>query len=515
MKKAIIYCRVSTKKQEKWVSLESQEEYCRNFCQNNNWQVIWVFKEAYSWKTTRPILEEAMNNAKQNNVDYFVIFDIDRFSREGFSVYEKIKRDLEKSQIYLRDSKNIIKEAWYIYKNDLVDMTKYNWNRDDSWEIAEVFVTTYAKTEWNKILQRTIPPAIQLEQQWYQVRWPKYWFKNKKIKINWNKKATIQVPEEPYYSWLIEIFESRAKWILSDKEIVDILNSKGAHKKNWNPLDVRFILSTIQNPIYAWVLITEWTWHNPIATAYPMLPIELFNQANRGKVFITKNINGIFVEKNIDFRKKMTKETKESFLFQWLLKYENRAMTPYITKKNKYYRSGRNCIPPFNISENKLIMIFENILDWYIISEAKKAEIENFAQEFIKSEKKNVQENIKNIKKEIEKIKTENKEIIKKWIKGLISDSIMSELLEENKNNIIEKEKLLKREIIISEIEESKVVELSKFLLNTKELWEKSNLYQKRELIKLIVVELQFTQKKELKIVETQLFKLLNNSFFL
>ena len=91
----------------------------------------------------------------------------------------------------------------------------------------------------------------------------------------------------------------------------------------------------------------------------------------------------------------------------------------------------------------------------------------------------------------------------------------MSELLEENKNNIIEKEKLLKREIIISEIEESKVVELSKFLLNTKELWEKSNLYQKRELIKLIVVELQFTQKKELKIVETQLFKLLNNSFFL
>jgi len=52
-----------------------------------------------------------MNNAKQNNVDYFVIFDIDRFSREGFSVYEKIKRDLEKSKIYLRDSKNIIKEA--------------------------------------------------------------------------------------------------------------------------------------------------------------------------------------------------------------------------------------------------------------------------------------------------------------------------------------------------------------------------------------------------------------------
>lgn len=51
MNKAIIYCRVSTKKQLKdWTSLDNQEKACRNYCKNNNIKVVWVFREAFSWK---------------------------------------------------------------------------------------------------------------------------------------------------------------------------------------------------------------------------------------------------------------------------------------------------------------------------------------------------------------------------------------------------------------------------------------------------------------------------------
>ena len=390
MKTAIIYCRVSTKKQEKdGFSLESQEETCRNFCKQNWWQVYWVYKEAYSWKTSRPILNEAIYNAKENKVNYFVIFDIDRFSREWVGIYQEIKKDLERSKITLRDSKNIIKEAWYIYKNDLVDMTKYSWNKDDSSEIAEVFVATYAKTEWNKILQRTIPAAIKKEQEWYQVRWARYWFKNKRIREKLTDKSkVIQVPEEPYYSWILEFFETRAKWILKDREIIEILNSKWAHKKrSLKPLDLRYMLKRLQDPIYAGFNYSKWTGWKLIKTNYEMFPIELWNQANKWKFFISKIWEDYILEKNINLKVKMREEEKDEFLFQWVLNYEWRALTPYIKKWHKYYRSWRN-LPPLNISENKLITIFESVLVDFTEKEEKFSKFEDFIKEFIENEKK-------------------------------------------------------------------------------------------------------------------------------
>ena len=55
------------------------------------------------------------------------------------------------------------------------------------------------------------------------------------------------------------------------------------------------------------------------------------------------------------------------------------------------------------------------------------------------------------------------------------------------------------------------MVELAKFLLNSKEIWQKANKFQKKELLRMIVVELSLTKEKELIIAETKLFKLFKN----
>ena len=186
MKTAIIYNRVSTKKQlNDWASLENQEKACREFCKNNDIKVIWVYKEAFTWKKkSRPIFNEAINNAKENNVDFFVVFDIDRFSREWYWAYTDIKTDLYKSWIELRDSKNIIQWNNIVIKNDIIDMKQYEWNIENSSEYAEVMMSTQAKIEWKKIIQRTIPREIELEQMWYKVRQANFWYENKKIKTS-------------------------------------------------------------------------------------------------------------------------------------------------------------------------------------------------------------------------------------------------------------------------------------------------------------------------------------------
>jgi DNA invertase Pin-like site-specific DNA recombinase len=44
-----------------------------------------VYAEAFTGKKTdRPKFNQAIQQAIENKVNYFVIFDIDRFSREGY-----------------------------------------------------------------------------------------------------------------------------------------------------------------------------------------------------------------------------------------------------------------------------------------------------------------------------------------------------------------------------------------------------------------------------------------------
>jgi len=85
MKKAVIYCRVSTTKQEKdWDSLDNQEKACRFFCEKENIEVVWdAYKDTFTWKQKdRPEFNKAIWTAIIEQIDYFIVFDIDRFSRE-------------------------------------------------------------------------------------------------------------------------------------------------------------------------------------------------------------------------------------------------------------------------------------------------------------------------------------------------------------------------------------------------------------------------------------------------
>jgi len=293
MKKAVIYCRVSTSKQENnWDSLNWQERACRTYCKNNSIQVVGVYKEAFTWKKKRrPIFNEAINNAKENRVEYFIVFDIDRFSREWYWAYSELKEDLYNSWIVLKDSKNIIWDRNIVMKNSIVNMEQYKWNTESSSQYAEVMIATQAEIEWKKIIQRTIPREIELEQLWYHVRQSNLWYMNSKIKTQYWK-VTIQVKHPIEWKWIEEIFESRAKWHLTDEEIVENVNLKWFTSKRWNPLTVKQLQMFIKMPIYAWIISSKWTWNKPIKTAYEsLIDIDLWNTANRWKITIVETDN--------------------------------------------------------------------------------------------------------------------------------------------------------------------------------------------------------------------------------
>ena len=287
-KTALIYCRVSTTKQlNDWESLDNQEQACRTYCNKNNIQVIGVFKEAFTWKqSNRPVFNEAKKNAIKNKVNYFLVFDIDRFSREWYWAYTELKEKLYSRWIQLQDSKGVIWENQIVMENAIVDMSKYKWNIENKSEMAEMVYSAQAKIEWNKIIQRTIPREIQLEQEWYVVRQSHYGYINKKI-TTFSGRKTIQVEHPIEWQWVIEMFENRARWSLTDKEIVEELNLKWCKKRTGKELDVKYMQEIIVKPVYAGVISTKWTWNKAIRTPYEWLvSIDIWNKANRWKIKI-------------------------------------------------------------------------------------------------------------------------------------------------------------------------------------------------------------------------------------
>lgn len=296
-KTAIIYCRVSTTKQEnKWDSIKQQEYECKKYCKEKKISVLWVFKETYTWKVIeRPIFNAAIENAIENKINYFVIFDIDRFTREWYWSYSNIKNKLREHNIKLRDTKNIIWEERVVIKNDLYDMSAYKWNFENPTEMSEMVHAAQWKIEWNKIVQRTITKEIRLEQAWYHPRSSNFWFMLEKVKSDKFNFAKIQVKHPLEWNWIEFMFKERAKWQLNDKEIVKQVNlmwclkRKNIKVKNDIPMDIKYMQELIKKPIYAWIKVAKWNNNQPMIQKYPwLISIDIWNKANRGKKKIIK-----------------------------------------------------------------------------------------------------------------------------------------------------------------------------------------------------------------------------------
>jgi site-specific DNA recombinase len=93
-RKAILYIRVSTDEQaEKGHSLAHQEDRLRNYCLNNNIEVVALFKEDFSAKTfERPEVYKLLAFLKKNKeaAELLLFLKWDRFSRNASEAYSMI-----------------------------------------------------------------------------------------------------------------------------------------------------------------------------------------------------------------------------------------------------------------------------------------------------------------------------------------------------------------------------------------------------------------------------------------
>lgn len=89
MKKAFIYCRVSTDKQE----TERQINDLRKYCLNNDFEIVGVLEEEISATKSIKAREHIIEEVKKSKAEYFIAQDISRFSRNvkvGLELKDKL-----------------------------------------------------------------------------------------------------------------------------------------------------------------------------------------------------------------------------------------------------------------------------------------------------------------------------------------------------------------------------------------------------------------------------------------
>ncbi len=91
MKRAFVYCRVSTEEQsgDDRHSLPIQEERCREYAERKDWRVVKIRKDALSGRNAkRPGYQELLKDIETGEIDVVIVYRLDRLSRNVRDVYD-------------------------------------------------------------------------------------------------------------------------------------------------------------------------------------------------------------------------------------------------------------------------------------------------------------------------------------------------------------------------------------------------------------------------------------------
>jgi hypothetical protein len=314
--------RVSTDKQfQEGESIETQRRKVEFVARRERIDVVRFFIEHYSGrKTDRRILDELFTFLDENrDIDSVIVGDIDRFTRGGTEIYLQLKRRLRELSVRLVDTTGIIQPE----RNRLEHLgVEYQWSIESPSHYAEIFMAEKARAEASDILTRTIGQQIQLTRDGYQCRAPNFGYQNQKIVTDDGKKKTIMVPHDTEAPWIIRMFELKADGSWRDDAICEAINAMGYRSRSMNifdketrrvvgqtggkPLEVKQLNRYINKTIYCGIRCEQWNQDQPVlAPIEPLVPIDLFNRANRGKLKVTHSRDGTLavVEDREDYAK--------------------------------------------------------------------------------------------------------------------------------------------------------------------------------------------------------------------
>ncbi|RUS63672.1 hypothetical protein EGN72_03245 [Pseudorhodobacter sp. E13] len=377
--------RVSTDKQfQEGESIETQRRKVEFVARRERIDIVRYFIEHYSGrKSDRRILDELFEFLSENrDIDAVIVGDIDRFTRGGTEIYLALKRQLRELNVRLVDTTGIIQPE----RNRLEHLgVEYQWSIESPSHYAEIFMAEKARAEASDILTRTIGQQIQLTRDGYQCRAANFGYRNRKITTEDGKKKTILVPHELEGPWIVRMFELKAEGGWRDDAICEAINAMGYQSRPTNiyDKDTRRVLGQtrqkqlcpkqlnryISRLIYCGVRCERWNQDKPVlAPIEPLISIDLFNRANRGKVRIKQHKDGS-LEISEDRETYVSRRHNPEFLLRHVVTCPECAR-PLVASRSKgksgnyfgYYHCSRGH-RYFGVNKNEFEKTVANYLD--------------------------------------------------------------------------------------------------------------------------------------------------------
>jgi hypothetical protein len=191
---------------------------------------------------------------------------------------------------------------------------EYKWSVYSPTKKAEILEAERANDEIRDIMSRMIGAEIRYARMGYWVRRAPFGCVNEKIETQ-NGKRCILTPHPTEGPLVIKMFELRARGTLDDRQIVEEINRLGYKtridvvrdkhdrtkviaERGGKKLSLKVFWRCIQNPVYAGINPEKWTQGKPVKCKFDgLISIDLFNKANRGKVYITDQDGEITIGK--------------------------------------------------------------------------------------------------------------------------------------------------------------------------------------------------------------------------
>jgi len=296
--------RLSSHQQIAGGSLDNQVNIITSYAERKGIVLLrGVDVEIASGAKRRPVYDEHIQYIKEHpgEVGYYIIYNIQRFSRAGYTEYKKMKEELSALDVLLIDTTGVIQDSHNM--GEMIELGfEYEWSIESPSEAAEMEAAEDARRGRISILQTTIPKQIKYVGQGYQVGCPDDGFINQRIQVG-KQLRYIMAPDPERAHFFKKAIELRAECRLTDKEIVGHMNEMGFKtktRKKWNKrkteilghttgikMDVKLLQKICQRFSYAGVVCESWTHNKPVKAKWNgLVSIETWNKANRGKVYI-------------------------------------------------------------------------------------------------------------------------------------------------------------------------------------------------------------------------------------
>ncbi len=442
-KKAVAYCRVSSKEQvEEGNSLSTQEKICKDYALKNEYEITQIYiEQGESAKTTdRTELQKLLTYCadKKNAVKAVIIYKLDRLSRNTDD-YSQLRLLLKRYGVEIKS-------------------TSEHFENTPVGRFMENTMSNIAQFDNDIRSERCAGGMKDAMRDGRYVWMAPVGYDNVKV----GGRSTI-APNEIMAPIIKETFSLMASNTYPTEEVRRMMIKRGLCNRKGKPLCKAYFYKLLTNEVFTGWIVKFGERHK--GTFEPIIPEDIFYQVQRvlkGKA--KKNSQHITDHPDFPLRRFVINDNGKKLTGSW---------SSGRKQKYPFYRFGGN---NSNHNRDEFEKVFMTYVNKFCFDDVKLKRLKELVKENLVKATFEQRKDAERLKKHISELTNKQSGIIKKNLDGVISDNVLKQQLAMIENELFEANASLASMPNTETNYEEAIDFLEKYLKNPSEIWRKAKI---------------------------------------